>query len=77
MFSVTKGVLKNFTKVAGKHLFLLKRDLTQLFPCEFCEIFTSTFFYRKHIFHITPPVAASEVWCSISLTHFVGNKAKG
>ena len=28
-----------------------KETLAQVFPCEFCEIFNNTFFYRK------PPVA--------------------
>ena len=71
-----KSVLKNFTKLTGKHLclgrvsFLIKRpevcncikkdNLTQLFSCEFYEIFKNTYFYR------TPMVAVSE---SIS-THF-------
>ena len=42
-----KGVLKNFIKFTGKHL-------AQVFSCEFCEIFKSTYYYR------TPLVAASE-----------------
>ena len=62
-----KDVLKNFAKFAGKHLcqtlFLnkvsgLKRIRcisTQVFSCEFCEIFKKTYFYR------TPLVAASAV----------------
>ena len=33
--------------------FIKKEALTQVFPCEFCEIFKNTFFYR------TPPVADS------------------
>ena len=53
-----KGVLKNFTKLAGKHLcqrlFFKKESLAQMFSCEFCEISKNTFFYR------TPLVAASE-----------------
>ena len=40
-----------FNKVFNKVYY---RDTpTQAFPCEFCEIFKNTFFYR------TPPVAAS------------------
>ena len=54
-----KGVLKNFTKFTGKHLyqslFLIKlqasdlqlygkETLAQVFSCEFCEIFKNTFF---------------------------------
>ena len=34
--------------------FIKKDTPTQVFSCEFCEIFKSTFFYR------TPPVAASK-----------------
>ena len=33
-----------------------KETLPQVFPCEFCEISKTTFFYR------TPPVAASVLW---------------
>ena len=33
--------------------FIKKETLAQMFSCEFCEIFKTTFFYR------TPPVAAS------------------
>ena len=55
-----KGVLKNFTKFTGKHLyqsFFVNKvaDLrpAHMFSCEFCEISKNTFFHR------TPPVAAS------------------
>ena len=52
-----KGVLKNFKKFAGKHLctctFIKKETLTQMFSCEFCEIFKNTIFYK------TPLVTAS------------------
>ena len=63
-----KGVLRNFAKLTGKPLCqslsfnkiaglrpatLLRQRLWQMFSCEFCEIFTNTFFYR------TPLVAAS------------------
>ena len=49
---VRKGVLRNFTKCAGKHqcqgLLFNKvaglRPETQLFSCEFCEITKNTFF---------------------------------
>ena len=40
--SAGEGVLKSFTKFAGKHLCLW--TLAQLFSCEFCEIFKNTFF---------------------------------
>ena len=64
-----KSALKNFTqltrkplywglffnKVAGLRLVTLskKKTPTQVFSCEFCEIFNNTFFHR------TPLVAAS------------------
>ena len=63
-----KGVLKNFAKFTGKHLFRVsfliklqaeacnffrKETLTQMFLCAFCEIFKNTYFYE------TPLVAAS------------------
>ena len=57
-----KGVLRNFAKFTGKHLyqslffnkvanFIKKETLAQVFSCEFCEICKNTFSYR------TPPVA--------------------
>ena len=67
-----KGVLKNVTKFTGKHLYrslvfnkfadlrpatLFKKwTLTQVFSCEFCEIFKNTFSYK------TPSVAASVIF---------------
>ena len=65
--SVTKGVLRNFAKFTGKHLyqsfffntvagacsFIKKETLAQVFSCESCEISKNAFCYR------TPPVAAS------------------
>ena len=53
-----KGVLRNFTKSTGKHLWqslffnkvaghttlFKKKTLAQLFSCEFCEISKNTFF---------------------------------
>ena len=50
-----KGVLKNFTKLTGKHLcqslffnkvatFSKKETLAQVLSCKFCEIFKNTFF---------------------------------
>ena len=66
-----KGVLRNFTKSTGKHLYqglflskaaglrpatLLKKEtLALVCSCEFCEISKNTFFYR------TPLVAATEI----------------
>ena len=70
-FPVRKGVLRNFAKFKGKHLYqsfffnkvaglrpatLFKKEtLAQVFSCEFSEIFKNAFFQR------TPPVAASEI----------------
>ena len=56
--SIGIGVLKNFKKFTGKHLyqslifnkvagpcnFIKKEALAQVFSCEFCEIFKNTFF---------------------------------
>ena len=48
------GVYKNFAKIAGKHLCWIlflrpaKETPTQLFSCEFCEIFKSKFF-KEHL----------------------------
>ena len=60
-FFCTTSVLKNFAKLAGKHLcqillawkFIKKETLAQVFSCEFCEISKNTLSYR------TPPLAAS------------------
>ena len=47
-----KAVVRNFTKVTGKHLarevcnFIKKESLAQVFFCEFCKISQNTFFYR-------------------------------
>ena len=45
-----KGVLKNFTKFTGKHLywrhFIKKEILSQVFSCELCKIFKNIYFYR-------------------------------
>ena len=43
MCSVKKGVLRNFTKFAGKHPC---QSQAQVLSCEFCEISKNTFFYR-------------------------------
>ena len=68
--SIKIHVLKNFSKVTGKHMCqshffnkvtglksatsLKKRALAQVFSCEFCEIFKNTFF-TEHLW-----MAASE-----------------
>ena len=48
--SIKKGVLRNFAKFTGKHLFqslffnkVKKETLAQLFSCEFCKTFKNTF----------------------------------
>ena len=51
-FKSCEGVLKNVVKFTGKHLcqnnFIKKEALTQVFSCEFCEIFkTSLQLYFK------------------------------
>ena len=53
---IRKGVLRNFTKFTGKHLYqslffnkvagVKKETLVQVFSCEFCKISKNTFFYR-------------------------------
>ena len=72
-----KGVLRNFAKFIGKHLyqslfsnkvagaacnFIKKETLAQVFSCEFCEISKNTFFYR------TPLVTASD-WMGKNREH--------
>ena len=39
-----KDVLKNFAKFTGKHHFIKKETLSQVFFGEFCKIFKDTFF---------------------------------
>ena len=45
---VTNGVLRNFTKFTGKHLwqslFIKKETVPQVLSCEFCEISNNTCF---------------------------------
>ena len=51
------GVLEDFAIFTGKHLCLqvsFKETPTQVFSCEYCEIFKKSFFHR------TPLVVASE-----------------
>ena len=48
MFSIKKGVLKNFAKFPGKHRpltwnFIKKETPTQVFSCGLCENFKGTF----------------------------------
>ena len=57
-----KGVLRNFVKFTGKHMyknlffnnFTKKETLAQVFSCQFCKICKNTFCYK------TPPVVASD-----------------
>ena len=78
------GVLKSFANFIRKHqrwiIFtikklqawtLLKRDSTQVFSCEICDIFKNTFFYR------TLPVAASEQTQEIYVVHCVAKWCSG
>ena len=56
-----KGLLKNFAKYTGKHLrqclfFNKVAGLGQVFFCEFCKFFKSSFFYK------TPWVAAFKIY---------------
>ena len=62
-----KGFLINFAKFTGKHLcrslifnkvvcLLKKKTPTQVFSCNFCEIFRKTLFYK------TPLVAGSDIF---------------
>ena len=73
-----KGVLRNFAKFTGKHLwpatglqqacnFIKKDTLAQVFSCEFCEISKNTFFYR------TPLVAASVKCSSVMMLRLLKN----
>ena len=48
-----KGVLRNFTKLTGKHKKEKKDFPTQVFSCEFCKIYKNSFSYR------IPPLATS------------------
>ena len=47
--SLTKGILRNFSKFTGKHLrlFFKKRLLHRCFPMIFSEIFKNTFFTER------------------------------
>ena len=50
-----KKVFLNISQSPDACNFIKKETLTQVFSCEFCEIFRNTFFYR------TPLVAASDL----------------
>ena len=51
-----KGVLRNYTKITGKHLcqspflinFIKKETLAQVFSCEFFEI-SKNIFFTEHL----------------------------
>ena len=72
-----KGVLRNITKFAGKHLYqslifnkvagFKNETLAQVFSCKFCKISKNAFFHRA------PLVAASRykvnIWFAIKSTH--------
>ena len=53
VFSMQKGLLRNFTKFTGKHLFIKKETLAQVFSYEFCEISKNTFF-TEHLWTTDP-----------------------
>ena len=47
MCSVRKGILKNFAKFTGKHLWpatLIKKAVAKVFSCECCKISNNTVF---------------------------------
>ena len=51
--------------------FIKKETLTQVFSCEFCEIYKNTFYYR------TPLVAASGVLINFAILEPFSNKVAG
>ena len=62
------GVLKNLAIFPGKHLpqdlqFYLKKTPTQVFSCDYCEIFKSTFFIE----HLRWLLLREPVQCEISV----------
>ena len=65
--SVKNGVIKNFAKCN----FIKKETLAQVFSCEFCEIYKSTFYYR------TTLVAASDVLTNFAILEPFSNKVAG
>ena len=80
--SVTKGVLRNFSKFTGKHLcqpqacnVIKKETLVQMFSCEFCEISKNTICYRtpstcSFIKNETLAQVFSSTFCEISKNTF-------
>ena len=55
----------------GPATLLRKKTLAQVFSCEFCEIYKSTFYYR------TPLVAASGVLINFAILEPFSNKVVG
>ena len=51
--------------------FIKKETLAQVFSCEFCEIYKSTFYYR------TTLVAASDVLTNFAILEPFSNKVAG
>ena len=51
--------------------FIKKETVLQVFSCEFCEIYTNTFYYR------TPLVAASGVIINFAILEPFSNKVAG
>ena len=77
--SVKKGVLRNFAKLTGKHLWqslffnkvagLWQETLTQVFSCEFCEISKNTFF-TEHLWATGSDFVESKFWNNHCISHF-------
>ena len=55
----------------GPATLLRKKNLAQVFSCEFCEIYKNTFYYR------TPQVAASGVLINFAILERFSNKVAG
>ena len=55
----------------GSATLLRKKNLAQVFSCEFCEIYKKTFYYR------TPLVAASGVLINFAILEPFSNKVAG
>ena len=80
-----KGIFRNFAKFTRKHLcqslssnrvagwglqLYKKETLTQMFFCEFCEIFKTTFFYK------IPQLAVSDFLAASNFRNFVSEKRR-
>ena len=65
--TIKKAILKNFQIFTGKHLrwslFTKKKTLTQMFFCEYCEIFMNIYF-EEHLQTAASVVSVKEVFCA-------------